>query len=362
MLLHSVDFHRPVYNLLGLPLDAVGMLQAAQRLEHARTGDRPFFLSTPNLNFLVAAQDDAQIRDSVRRSDLSIADGMPLVWLARLLGLPIFERVSGSGLFEHIRANTVMPWRVFFFGGQDGLARQAAEGLAGQPGMQPAGWAHPGFGTVEEMSNPHLLALVNRSDADLLVISLGAAKGQAWICRNLPRLRPLVVSHLGAVVNFVAGSVQRAPGWVQRIGMEWAWRIKEEPHLWQRYASDGFALARIVVTRVTPLAVLQRWWKPPQCEFDRATVELQVAAGRVTLRGAWQAANLEPVRIAFDGMMAPRGTLHLDLRAVSYVDAAFVALLTLLDCALSETGGKLRIEGMSARVRRLLELHRALPK
>jgi len=362
MLPHSVDFHRAVYNLLGLPLDAVGMQQAAQRLERARTGERPYFLSTPNLNYLVAAQNDVRIRDSVRRSDLSIADGMPLVWLAKLLGLPIVERVSGSGLFEHMRGNTARPWRVFFFGGQDGIARKATEALAGQPGMQPAGWAQPGFGKVEDMSDPHLLEQVNRSEADFLVISLGAAKGQAWICRNLPRLRPLIVSHLGAVVNFVAGSVRRAPVWVQRIGMEWAWRIKEEPHLGKRYASDAIALARLLVTRVLPLAVLQRWWKPPQCEFDRASVELQVAAGRVTLRGAWQAANLEPVRIAFDGMMEPGGTLHLDLRAVSYVDAAFVALLTMLDCGLSETGGKLRVEGLSARMRRLLDLHHALPQ
>ena len=338
------------------------MQQAAQRLELARAGDRPYFLSTPNLNYLVAAQSDAQFRDSVRRSDLSVADGMPLVWLGKLLGLPIPERVSGSGLFDYIRRNAVIPWRVFFFGGQDGMAEKATHILAKDPGMKPAGWVQPGFGKVDEMSKPQLLEHVNRSEADFLVISLGAAKGQAWISNNLPRLRPLVVSHLGAVVNFVAGSVQRAPVWMQRMGMEWVWRIKEEPHLYKRYASDAVALARMLVTRVVPLAVLQHWWKPPQCEFDRATVDLQMAARRVTLRGAWHAANLDPVRIAFDGMMDPGRTLHLDLQAVTYVDGAFAAVLSLLDSSLGETGGRLRMAGMSARVRRLLELHGVLPR
>lgn len=361
MLLHTVDFHRPVYNPLGLPLDAMGLQQASHRLEQARTSGRPYFLSTPNLNFLVAAQRDRQFCDSVRRSDLSLADGMPLVWLGKVLGLPIRERVSGAGLFECIRHKTQEPWRVFFFGGQDGMARQASEALAGQPGMKPAGWLQPGFGNVREMSQPPLLDAVNRSDADLLVLSLGAVKGQAWICSNLPRLRPLTVSHLGAVVNFVAGSVSRAPGWVQRAGMEWAWRIKEEPHLFGRYAKDALALAGLLATRVAPLAVLQRWWQPPRCEFDRASVQLDMAADRIILAGAWGAANLDAVRIAFDGMMAPGATLRLDMRRVSHVDAAFAAIVSLLECALRGSGGRLQLEGPTARVRRLLDLHGVLP-
>ena len=83
---------------------------------------------------------------------------------------------------------------------------------------------------------------MNAARPDFLVVSLGAAKGQAWIMRNLHRLDVPLVSHLGAVVNFVAGEVRRAPRWMQRSGLEWAWRVKEEPALLRRYAGDALRL------------------------------------------------------------------------------------------------------------------------
>ena len=94
------DFDRNVYCLLGLPLDAVGMAEAVRRVRAAATEGNRCFLSTPNLNFLIACQADPAFRDSVIPSDLSVTDGMPLVWLARLLGLPIGERVPTSIVFE----------------------------------------------------------------------------------------------------------------------------------------------------------------------------------------------------------------------------------------------------------------------
>ena len=82
----------------------------------------PLFISTPNLNFLIATQSDAAFRESVRVSDLSLADGMPVVWLARMLGVPIRQRVAGSDLFEAVRGQEIRTVKVFFFGGPDGAA------------------------------------------------------------------------------------------------------------------------------------------------------------------------------------------------------------------------------------------------
>jgi len=93
-----------------------------------------------------------------------------------------------------------------------------------------------------------VLQAINASQADFLVVALGAKKGQAWILHNLEHLQVPVVSHLGAVVNFVAGTVQRAPAAWQRAGLEWLWRIKEEPALFGRYWNDGLALFGL-------------WWK-----------------------------------------------------------------------------------------------------
>ena len=124
----AVDFGRKVHCLLGLPFDAIDTAGAVQRIRHSVRSRQPCFLSTPNLNFLVACRTDGAFRDSVINSDLSIADGMPLVWVARLLGIPIRERVAGSTVFEKLRTGERIS--VFFFGGLDGVAESACRKLS----------------------------------------------------------------------------------------------------------------------------------------------------------------------------------------------------------------------------------------
>ena len=100
------DFNRDVHCLFGLPFDAVTLAEAEQRVRSAADQRASCFLSTPNLNFLIGCQTDAAFRDSVINSDLSIADGAPILWLSKLLGIPIHERVAGSSLFERLRHGT----------------------------------------------------------------------------------------------------------------------------------------------------------------------------------------------------------------------------------------------------------------
>src|SRR5476649_1297061 len=96
----TTDFSRQVYCILGLPFDAVDEAQAVEIVASAAAHERRCFFSTPNLNFMIACLSDAQFRDSVIRSDLSVVDGMPLVWVARALGIPQRERVAGASMFE----------------------------------------------------------------------------------------------------------------------------------------------------------------------------------------------------------------------------------------------------------------------
>lgn len=239
-----------------LPFDVVDTAEAVNRVCTAIQHQQRLFFSTPNVNFLVMAQEDAAFRQSVLASGLSLADGMPVVWLSRLQGTPLPERVAGSTVFERLRAGAGKgtlgrPIKVYFFGGPPGVAETAcsvlnAEHAAGLGHMQGVGAHCPGFGTVDDMSALEVIAAINASGADLLVVSLGAKKGQAWIMHNLDSLKVPVVSHLGAVVNFVAGTVQRAPPRWQRWGLEWLWRIRQEPVLFRRYWSDGQALVRLV--------------------------------------------------------------------------------------------------------------------
>lgn len=254
----SVPHNR--YSLMGLPFDAVSLSDAAVIVTESIEQRTPCFLSTPNLNFTVMAQDDPDFYNSVIQSDLVVADGMPLIWVAKLLGLPITERVAGSDLFaflsEQPRERKI---RVFFFGGETGIAEKAHHELnRTSPGMESCGFYGPGFVSIDEMSTDNVIEYINSCEPDFVLVALGAKKGQRWIMHNRDKLNAPVISHLGAVINFVAGSVQRAPEKWQRFGLEWLWRIKQEPKLYKRYLGDGLRFVKMMVTQTLPLSVYSK--------------------------------------------------------------------------------------------------------
>lgn len=320
------DFHRPVYLLLGLPFDAIDMATAVDQVTTAARSGRRFLLSTPNLNWLIACQRDEAFRNSVLQSELSLPDGMPVVWLAKLLGLPLRQRVPGSDLFQRLRA---LPLSVYFFGGPPGFAGQACENLnrSSDP-MRCKGHLSPGFGGVEEMSDPATLNAINASGADFLVVALGARKGQAWILRNLDRLRIPVVSHLGAVVNFVAGSVARAPGLIGQLGLEWLWRIKEEPGLWRRYWQDGLGFLAYLLRHGLPALILSR--RTPSKSAKLEVITDPEGQLHLRLSGFWGEAGLKPLREALTDLNHRPRAVRLDLVGVSHLDSASLGLLALL--------------------------------
>lgn len=282
---------RPVHWLLGLPFDALTLEQAVARIADAVKQRTPLFLSTPNLNFLIASQHNAEFQRSVLNSDLSVADGMPIVWLARLLGVPIPERVAGSDIFEALMRGEAGPIKIYLFGGDQGVAAQAAARInAADAAVRCVGHHSPGFGSIEEMSTPAIVDAINASEADFVLVALGAAKGQAWIEYNRRRLAAPVISHLGAVINFAAGCVSRAPAWMQKSGLEWLWRIKEEPRLVGRYARDGIRLAALGVRNVVPLMVMRRRGEKRAGRACAARIERTAEQVTLELSGEWNAA------------------------------------------------------------------------
>jgi N-acetylglucosaminyldiphosphoundecaprenol N-acetyl-beta-D-mannosaminyltransferase len=336
----SLDLGRDVHALLGLVFDAVTLKQAALKARQAAAEARPCFFSTPNVNFAVAARTDAEFRDSVLRSDLSLADGAPVVWLARMLGVPLPERVAGSDLFEHLRRfrssvpNPAPAMTVFFFGGPDGVAQRAGDVLnAEAKWLRCVGALSPGFGSVEEMSRDEVIDRINDSGADFAVIALGAKKGQAWIERNRHRLKAPLVCHLGAVVNFVAGEYARAPGWMRRIGLEWLWRTKEEPKLWRRYTSDGRAFLHAAVAAM--VSRVRLWWltrarhgHAAEPHFD---VKTDTQASTIVLRGTWIASTLIPLRRELAARLTAGESVQFDLTEATRIDSALLGLIAIVD-------------------------------
>lgn len=353
----AVDFERDVYCLLGLPFDAVDVAGVVRRLRQVVRDRRRCFLSTPNLNFVVACRTDSEFHDSVVHSDLSIADGMPLVWVARLLGIPIRGRIAGSSVFEALRRDKGERMSVFLFGGPDGVAETACRRLdEGPTGLICAGFESPGYGSIDDMSSNATIEKINSSDADFLVVSLGARKGQAWIMRNYARLGAPIISHLGAVPNFIAGTVGRAPVWMQRAGLEWLWRIKEEPKLWRRYFGDGLCFLWLLVTRVLPYAWYLHWHNADAVAVDAASVESAAEEQNYTIRlqGAWTRSNIAVLRDCFSRAVLAETDLRLDMGGVTYVDSAFIGLVMLLHGHQSHHGRRLLIVSLQNPVRQII--------
>lgn len=347
-------YERNVYCIGGLPFDAVTLNQAAKAVDSAIQNKQPCFLSTPNLNFLIACQSDWAFRDSVINSDLSIADGMPIILIAKLLKLPFSERVAGSTLFDEFgqRFNTARPLRIFFFGGEAGVAETACEKLStSHPNFNCAGFIDPGFVSVEAMSKPEYLEKINQSNADFLVVSLGAKKGQQWIEQNRGQLSVPVFSHLGAVVNFVAGTVNRSPVIMQKLGLEWLWRIKEEPALWKRYWGDGAGFLKLLMLQVLPYAIWIRLnvKKQSGLYLPGPAVETVNEHGtvRLELSGIFADADFACLRSGFEKILAAPADVIIDCQQLEFIDSSFVATVQLFARDLSLQGKSLKFKNLS---------------
>ncbi len=355
------DLSRNVFGILGIPIDAIRMRDLVRKIEVAALGTHPYLISTPNLNFVVQSLADAEFRESLLRSNVCVVDGTPIVWIARLMGIPITERVAGSDIFDALKA---LPQRItgFLFGGQPGVAAAAASSLNSQDvGMRCLGSLYPGFGSVEDMSSELTINLINASNAQFLVASLGAAKGQAWLLRNHHRLTIPVRSHLGAAINFQGGTLKRAPTFVRRLGLEWLWRIKEEPKLWTRYFNDGCMFLFLLTFAVIPYALtdrLRRRRGAAKHEGLRADIRDDLRSTAVTLNGSATIENLDVAVLCFRKALNRGKEVRLDLAAATRIDPRFVGLCLMLRKQLKEQGRDLYLTGARLRVRLFLKVHR----
>ena len=204
-----------------------GALQALARLVAARRGGAVF---TPNVDHVVLADEDARLRAAYARCDLSLCDGQPLKWAAPLLGLPLPEKVSGSDLvLPAMRLAARHGWRVHLLGGAPGVVEAAAARLAAEVGVTIAGTAAPRIGEAPLADEAQVVEAVAATRPDVLLVCLGAPKGELFIDRNRDRLGAAVSLSVGASLDFYVGRVRRAPRWMQRAGLEWLWRLLREP-------------------------------------------------------------------------------------------------------------------------------------
>jgi N-acetylglucosaminyldiphosphoundecaprenol N-acetyl-beta-D-mannosaminyltransferase len=218
-------------HLLGLPVDNIAYDDWLRLIGEwiAEAGQpRARQVCTINPEFMMMAQRDINFRNILRRAALCVPDGAGLLWAARRHGTPLRQRVTGSDGVPIIAAAAAEPgWRLYFLGAAEGVAEKAAEVLrARHPALKIVG-TYSGSPAPED--EDALVERVNASGADLLFVAFGAPEQDKWIARNLPRLNVRMAMGVGGTFDFIAGVVPRAPVWMQRLGLEWLFRLALQP-------------------------------------------------------------------------------------------------------------------------------------
>jgi N-acetylglucosaminyldiphosphoundecaprenol N-acetyl-beta-D-mannosaminyltransferase len=351
------DLSKPMFCIFGLAFDVVTFAEAMKIVELAASRGQKLTFSTPNVNMAVAVQTDPHYRDLVNRCDLVVMDGMPLVWLAKIMRFRV-GRVAGSDLFDRLVQTARSEFRVFFLGGQPGVAEQASLALQRSTksglGVGVGGYS-PGFGSAADMLTPETVAAINAAKPNMLVVSLGAAKGHEWIALARDKIDVPIISQLGAVVNFAAGTVKRSPRYLSNMGLEWLWRIYQEPELWSRYKQDAKVLGRLIVSRF--IYQLTTEWRKP---FVQATPGSQISFAWVgescylRLAGTWSIKDAQKLGTQLNQVMPKASCIEIDLTDVTYIDSTVTAVLIRLRAYMQSKGATVVIAGVSAPIKKIL--------
>ena len=227
-------------------------------LHHALFGDTTCQLVTANAQFYVLAQKSRRFRQCLHDADYICADGMPVVWACNSLYGGRVRRIAGVSLIERLcQRGSVHRLRVFLLGGKPGTANATAQILKRRhPGIQIAGVSCPPFGFERhEESLQEVLDQVAVAKPHVLFVGLGAPKQEFLIHNHIRSLRVPLAIGIGGSFEILSGKLKRAPSWMQSSGLEWAYRLSQEPsRLWQRYLiGNSEFLWHIAKSRLTSI-------------------------------------------------------------------------------------------------------------
>lgn len=230
--------------LMGLPLDVCTPSSLIDRLMAEALRGRGGYLVTPNLDHLRSVTRSEYLMELALSADIRVADGMPLVWASRIQGTPLPVRVTGSDLiFPLVRALAEAEQTVYLLGGNPGTADAAAEIMTRHAaGLRIVGTYCPPFGFEHDPAElSRIESELRVADPDFVLIGLPFQKASELVATVRPSLPTTWFLGLGITFSFVCGEVRRAPVWMQRVGLEWVYRLIQEPRrLSRRYMFEGF--------------------------------------------------------------------------------------------------------------------------
>lgn len=227
-------------------IDNITMEEAINYIDTMIINKKKGYIVTPNVDFIVRLEKDEEFGKIVKEADLIVTDGKPLLWIAKKIGTPIKEKISGSDLSPKVfELATKKGYSIFLLGGKEGVAKKAKLNMEQKyKGIQIVGTFSPPFGFENnENEVKNINQIINKYEPDILLVCLGSPKQEKFIYNNINNYNAIVSLAVGATIDFEAGNIKRAPKWVSDIGMEWFYRFCKEPtRLFKRYFIDDMKI------------------------------------------------------------------------------------------------------------------------
>jgi N-acetylglucosaminyldiphosphoundecaprenol N-acetyl-beta-D-mannosaminyltransferase len=229
------------FTVLGVRVNAIQIPEVLAQMERwicERNGCH--FIAVTGMHGVTEAQHDVSFKQVLNSADLVVPDGMPLVWLGRWQGYPLDRRVYGPELMQSFCCVTGSKYRHFFYGGMPGVPTLLAEILRKNFGIEVVGIYSPPFRTLSREEDEEVLAQINAARPDVLWIGLSTPKQERWIYEHRPKLQVPIAVGVGAAFDLNSGKTKQAPRWMREHGLEWSFRLWQEPRrLWRRYLIYG---------------------------------------------------------------------------------------------------------------------------
>ena len=235
---------------LNTEINNITMRQTLEAIERFIVNKQKAYIVAINVDVVMRIEQDALLKKITDAANIVIVDGKPLVWISRLYKRPIVEKISGSDLVPLLCERAAKKgYSIFILGGKEGVPEKAEQNLKKMyPGICIAGAYSPPFGFEKNQEElDYVNKLISEKNPDILLACLGCPKQEKFIYENMNKYNAKVSVCAGATVDFLAGSVKRAPRWMSNHGLEWLYRFAQEPkRLFKRYFIDDIKIIQLI--------------------------------------------------------------------------------------------------------------------
>ena len=231
---------------MNIQIDNLTMQETLNEIGNMIVENKKSYVVTPNVDHLIKLEYDSELRKVYDNASLILADGKPLIWISKLYRNPIKEKISGSDLFPKMcKMAAEKKYTMFFLGAAEGVAAKVASNLKERyNGLNIVGTYSPPYGFEKDGKEiKKIIGMINESKPDILVVGLGCPKQEKFIYKYRDELNVPVSLGLGASLDFEAGNIKRAPKWMANHGLEWLYRMIQDPkRLIKRYMFDDLKI------------------------------------------------------------------------------------------------------------------------